>query len=103
VKKERIARVGWGKKKPGQRVGGAGELEALQRPDRDVGALSGLERADVRPTKNRGAATGRKLQRIPCCHRLGPVAPACNEQRLLHLQEEVAPLVWGRAVDPRPT
>ena len=78
------------------------ELEPVGAPDREVGALARLERADVVAPEHRGAAARAEPQRLAGGQRLRAAAPARDEQRLLDLEEEVAALVRGRAVDAEP-
>ena len=84
---------------PGDGILGAAELEAVRAPDREVGALARLERADVVAAEHGRAAACPEAKRLARGHRPRPAAPARDEQRLLHLAEQVAPLVRRRAVD----
>jgi hypothetical protein len=77
----------------------AAELEPVRAPDGEVGALARLERADVVAAEHGGAAAGAEPERVACRHRRGPPAAARDEQRLLHLEREVAALVRRAAVD----
>ena len=86
----------------GDEILGAAELEPVDPPDREVGALARLERADVVSAEHGGAAAGAERERVADGHRLRPAAAAGDEQRLLDLEEEVAALVRGGAVDAEP-
>ena len=68
-------------------------------PDRDVGALSRLERADVVAPQHGRTAARRQPQAPRAPQRAAPAAAARHEQRLLHLEEEIAALVRGGPVD----
>ena len=83
-------------------VVGAAELEAVGAPDRDVGALAGLERADVVAPQHGGAAARREPQRVARGQRAAAAAAPRHEQRLLHLEEQIAALVRRGAVDAEP-
>ena len=83
----------------GDQVVGASELQPAGTPDRKVGLLAWLERADVVATQHRGSPARRESQCFAGSECIRPAAPARNEQRLLDLEEEVAALVRGRAVD----
>ena len=87
---------------PGDAVLGAAELEPVGRPDREVGLLARLERADVVAAQDGGPAARPEPQRLARGHRLAAATAAGDEQRLLHLHEQVAALVRRRAVDPEP-
>ena len=55
---------------PGHRIARPAELEHVGPPDGEVGALPGLERADVVPAKDGGAATRPEPEGLPdgqCC------------------------------------
>ena len=80
----------------------AAELETVDPPDGEVRALARLERADVVAAEHGGAAAGAEREGVADGHRRRPAAAAGDEQRLLDLEEEVAPLVRGRAVDAEP-
>src|SRR6266516_153854 len=86
----------------GDRIGGAGELEPVGAPHGDVGPLARLERADVVTPEHGGAAPRAQPQRVPDGQGRRAAAPACDEQRLLDLEQQVAALVRRRAVDPEP-
>src|SRR5690242_10269595 len=78
------------------------ELEPVGPPDRQVGAPAGCERANVLTAKHRGAAARAEAQRVARGHRLRAAATAGDEQRLLHLREEIASLVRRTSVDAEP-
>src|SRR5580765_2932574 len=84
-------------------VVGAAELEAVRAPDREIGALAGLERADVGAAKHRRAAPCGQAKRLAGAHRPAAAATAAetpgDEECLLDLEEKVAPLVRRGAVD----
>jgi hypothetical protein len=80
----------------------ARELEAVGSPDRQVGALAGLERPDVVSPQHSGPPARREPKRLSRAHRAATAARAGDEQRLLHLEEEVAALIRRRAVDAEP-
>ena len=86
----------------GHRVGGASELEPVRPPDGEVGAFAGLERADVVPAQDCRTSACSKPKRIPRRQRPRPAAAAGYEEGLLHLEEEVAPLVRRGAVHAQP-
>src|SRR5437763_9612136 len=83
----------------GERVVGAAELEAVGAPDREVGALPRLERADVVPAQDGRAASRAESQRLRRGERLRTAAAPGDAERLLHVEEEAAALVRGRSVD----
>src|SRR5438552_4538579 len=60
---------------------GAAELEAVGPPDREVGALAGLERAEVGAPQHRRAAARAELQRLPRRHRVAAATATGDEQR----------------------
>ena len=64
--------------------------------------LPGRELADVVPAEHRRAAARPEPQRLAYGHRARAAAAPRDEQRLLDLEEEVAALVRGRAVDAEP-
>src|SRR5882762_9298247 len=84
---------------PGDEILGSAELEPVSAPDREVGSLSRRELADVVAAEHRRAASRAKSQRLAGSQCFRPAARTRDEQRLLDLEEEVAPLVGGRAVD----
>jgi hypothetical protein len=79
--------------KPRHWIVGACELEAVEPPHREVGALAGLERAEVVALQHLGAAARPKAKRFARSQRFRAAAAARHEQGLLDLQEEVAALV----------
>src|SRR5207244_2533273 len=81
------------------RVIGAAELEDVGAPDREVRPLARLERADVVAAEDGGAALRPEPERLACRERFWAAAAARDEQRLLHLEEQVASLVRRGAVD----
>ena len=81
---------------------GAAELEPVRAPDGEVGALARRERADVVAAQHLGAAARREAQRVARGQRRRAAAAARDEQRVLHVDEEVAALVRGAAVDAEP-
>ena len=87
---------------PGDGIGRAAELQPVDPPDGEVGALAGLERADVLAAQHRRAAARAEPQRLAHGQRGRAAAAARDEQRLLDLEEEVAALVRGGAVDAEP-
>src|SRR3990170_546869 len=99
---EAVHPVRAGEDEPGHRVVGAAELEAVGAPDCEVGALPRLDRADVVAPQDGGAAARAERERLARGHGFGPTAPARHEQRLLHLEEEIATLVRGGAVHAEP-
>src|SRR5919197_3741339 len=88
-----------GEDEAGNRVARAAELEAVRPPHGEVGALAGLERAEVVAAEERRAAARAELERLADGECGRAVAAAGEEERLLHFEEEVAALVRGRAVD----
>ena len=88
-----------GKDERGDEILGAAELEAVCSPDGEVGALPRRERADVGATQHRCSATGAEPQRLARGHRVRATAASRHKERLLDLQEQIAPLVRRRAVD----
>ena len=64
--------------------------------------LPGCERADVVAAQHLGAAARREPQRVAGGQRLAAAASARDEQRVLHVDEEVAALVRRAAVDAEP-
>src|SRR6266516_3552072 len=87
---------------PGDGIVGTAELEPVGAPDRDVGALAGRELADVVASEHRRPTTRAEPQGLPRVQRLRAAAGTRDEQRLLHLQEEIAAFVRGGAVDSQP-
>src|SRR5207247_2671886 len=81
-----------GEHEPAHGIGGATELESVGPPDREVGALTGRQLADVVPSEDRGAAARPESQRIARGQRRGAAPDARDEQRLLDLEEEIAAL-----------
>src|SRR5581483_77782 len=75
------------------------ELEAVRAPDGEVGALPRLERAEVVAAEHGRAAPRGEPQRLAGGQRLAAAAPARDEQRVLDVDEQVAALVRGAAVD----
>ena len=71
-------------------------------PDREVGLLARLERPDVVAAEHLRAAARREPERLARGHRLAAAAAARDEERLLDLHEQVAPLVRRGAVDAEP-
>ena len=59
-----------GEDEAGDGIGGAAELEAVRPPDREVGALSGRELADVVAAEHRRAAARPQPERLANRHRL---------------------------------
>ena len=86
----------------GDRILRACELEAVESPDGEVGSTARLERADVVAAEDLGASTRREAERVAGGQRLGTAAAARDQQRLLHLEAEVAALVRRRAVHAEP-
>src|SRR5215207_10889481 len=82
-----------GEDEPVDRIGRAGELEPVRPPDRQVGALARRELTDVGAAEHRRAPARREPERIPRAERGWSADPACDEQRLFHLEEEVASFV----------
>ena len=78
------------------------ELEAAGRPDREVGALAGLERPDVVAPEHGRAAACAEPKRVSRSHRSRTAATSRDEQRLLHLAEEIAAFAGGAAVHAEP-
>ena len=95
----RSTRCGPAKTMPATRSSAPRELEPVGAPHREVGALAGLERADVVAPEHGRAAAGAEPDRVPGRHRGAAAATARHEQRLLDLEEEVAALVRRRPVD----
>ena len=83
-------------------VVGAAELEPVQAPDGEVGALAGLERAEVSAAEDVGAAASPEPESLAHGQRLRPAASTRDEQRLLHVRDQIAALVGRRAVDTEP-
>src|SRR5439155_7161535 len=75
------------------------ELETVGSPDREIGALPRLQRAEVVPAEDGCAASRPEPQRLARGQRRRAAATTGDEQRLLHLEEQVAALVRGGAVD----
>ena len=98
----RSTRCGPAKTRPATGSAAPAELEAVHAPDREVGTLPRLEAADVGAAEGARAASRREPQGLARGHRAGPAAAAGDEERLLHLEEQVAPLVRRRPVDPEP-
>ena len=96
---EPVDAVRAGEDDSGHGVVGAAELEAVGAPDGEVGALARLERADVVTAEHGRAAARAEPDRVARRHRRAAAAAARDEQRLLDLEEEVAALVRGGAVD----
>src|SRR5207248_5165197 len=99
---EPVDAVREGEHPAGDQVVRAAELEPVRSPDGDVRALAGLERADVVAAEHGRPATRTQPQCAACRHRLRAAAAAGDEQRLLHLEGDVAALVRRRAVDAQP-
>src|SRR5581483_1171330 len=88
---------------PGDRVRlRAPELEAVRPPDGDVRALPRRQLPDVVAAEHGCAAARPEPERLAHSHRGRAAAAAGDEQRLLDLEEEIAALVRGRAVDAEP-
>ena len=83
----------------GDRVLGPAELEPVRPPDGEIRLLAGLDRADVVAREHLSAAAGAQPRRLARGQRLRAAAAAGDQQRLLDLESEVAPLVRGRSVD----
>src|SRR5439155_8655593 len=83
----------------GDEIDRAGELEPVVPPDGEVGLFAELERADVVAPEHGRTAAGRQAEGVPCGQRRRSAPPTSGEQRLLDLEEEIAALVRGRAVD----
>ena len=83
-------------------IAGAAELEAVRSPDREVSALPGLERSDVVAAERPRTALCCELQSLAWAHRGRAAAAAGDKHCLPDLEEEVAALVRGRAVDAEP-
>ena len=80
------------------RIGRALQRKLVDRPDREVGPLARGELPEVVTAENGGAAAGAESNRVARGHRLRAAPAARNEQRVLHLEEEIAALVGRRAV-----
>src|SRR6266516_3185723 len=78
---------------PGDEIVGTTELEPVGAPDREVGSLPGRELTDVVASEHRRAASRAQPQRVARSQCSRPAARPRDEQRLLDLEEEVAPLV----------
>src|SRR5262249_9560538 len=91
-----------GEHKPGEQILGTAELEAVGPPDRQVGTAAGLDGAEVVTAEHRGAASCAEAERLPWGQGGRAAATAGDEQRLLDVEEQVAALVRGRAVDADP-
>ena len=72
---------------------------ARRSPDRQVGLLARLQRADVVAAQDGRPAARAEPERLAGRHRRRAAAPARDEQRLLHLEEEIAALVRRGPVD----
>ena len=88
-----------GEDKPRDQVPGPCQFERVRPVHREIRALAGLDGADVVPAEDGRAAARAQAQRVTRGQRRRPAARAGDEQRLLHLEEQVAPLVRRRAVD----
>ena len=71
----------------------AAELEAVGSPDGDVRSLAERQRADVVAAEHVRSAARAEPQRVPRGQRGRAAAAARDEQRVLHLGEQVAALV----------
>ena len=77
--------------------------QGVQTPQRQVGQLAGLQRADlVGSAQNPGAADGGDLQGVPDGHRLRAAGGPGEQQRVADLLDQTAGLVARGAVDPEP-
>jgi hypothetical protein len=81
---------------------GSSELKAVGSPDGEVRTLAGLEGADVVATQHGCTASRPEAEGLAHGHRPGPATTARDEERLLHLGEQVAALVRRRSVDAEP-
>jgi hypothetical protein len=77
----------------GDQVPGSPELETVRSPDGKVGALAGLERADVVAPEHGGASPCPEVESFARGHRFGPAAATRDEERQLDVEEQVAALV----------
>ncbi len=73
---EPVGPEGAGEDDPGDQVVRTAELETVGAPDGEVGALAGLERADVVTTQHCRAAARAEADRLARRHRRAPVTPA---------------------------
>jgi hypothetical protein len=94
--------VGRREDEAGNRVRRASELEPTRAPDGEVGPLPRLERPEVVPPQDCRAAARSESQCLAGRQRRGPASSARDQERLLHLEQEVAALVRRRAVDAEP-
>src|SRR5262249_31900952 len=78
---------------------GAAEFEPVRPPNREIRPLAWLRRAGPAPPTPRRSPARAEAHRLAGCQRGRATAPARYEQRLLHLEHEVAPLVRGGPVD----
>ncbi len=84
----------------GDGIGDAGVLEPVEPPQRDVGELAGLERAELVVAAEAARAVDRReRQRLARGHRRRPAGEAGEEQRLAQLERQLTGLVGGGAVD----
>ena len=88
----------------GDRVGDPRMIDAVEPPQRDVGVLARLQRADLGLAAEAAGAVDRaQLERLADVERrAGRGASRASEQRLAQLAAELAGLVGGGAVDPEP-
>ena len=87
---------------PRDQIVGATELQAVGSPDGDVRPFTDGQLANVGTAKHGGAPACPEPERLAGAERLRTAARAGDEQCLLDLEEEVAALVRGRAVDAEP-
>src|ERR671934_1617963 len=73
--------------------------EAIDGEERDIGALTGLDRADVIASQAGRAAPRGNPQRIAGAHRRGPLARPRGQECLASFGEQVAAVIRRRTVD----
>src|SRR6185503_14629746 len=86
---EPVDAVRCGEDEAGHWILGSSELEAVGTPHGEVGPLPGLERSDVVATEDAGSAARAERQRLPSRQCGRPAAATRDEERLLHLVQEV--------------
>src|SRR5437879_4992675 len=96
---EPVDSMGAREDEPGDKIFGAAELEPVGPPDRQICTLPGRELTDVVASEHGRAAPRPESQRGAGSQRRRAAACACNEERLLDLEKEIATLIRGGAVD----
>src|SRR5204863_3883841 len=93
---------GAGEDEPRDEILRSAELQSVGTPDREVGSLSWRELADVVASEHRSAASRPQPEGVAHTESLRPAAGSRDQERLLHLEEEIAALVRRGAVDAEP-